>query len=123
MGLALITEKTLQGESIPWREALQHGLSKWGRAIGTSVLAVLILLGLTLLLIIPGIIYTIQLALGIIAFVAVLVVSYPLSLISTNPWFSILPNTLGNIVGAFFTITGALFFLNHESMVRARENL
>lgn len=57
IGIAYIVEQAIGGEKIGWTIALKHGFSRWGSAIGTSFVAGIILLGLTLLLIVPGIIW------------------------------------------------------------------
>ena len=57
MAIAFVVEHSLTGESIGYRKALRLSFSRWGSVIGTSMLAGLILLGLTLLLIVPGIIW------------------------------------------------------------------
>lgn len=62
-------------------------------------------------------VFGIQLVLGLIAMVAQLVI-YPINLISKNPIFGILPNTLSDIIGSFFTITSVLFFLNNDYTYR-----
>ncbi|MEZ4734405.1 MAG: hypothetical protein R3E79_45520 [Caldilineaceae bacterium] len=62
MGIAAIVEKAVHGETLSWDAALRHGLARWPSAIGTGLLTGLILLGLTLLLIIPGLIWSIYYA-------------------------------------------------------------
>jgi len=62
MGIAVIVEKAVHGETLAWHDALRHGLSRWLSAIGTGLLGGLILLGLTFLLIIPGIIWSLYYA-------------------------------------------------------------
>jgi hypothetical protein len=57
MSLARLIEASLLGQPITWMQALRHSLSRWGASIGTGLLAGLIILGLTLLLIVPGIIW------------------------------------------------------------------
>lgn len=57
MSLARLIEASLLGRPITWRQAFRHGLSRWGASIGTGLLAGLIVLGMCLLLIVPGIIW------------------------------------------------------------------
>jgi hypothetical protein len=59
IGIAAIVEKSLQGMILSWKDSLHFGLSKWVTAIGTGFLSGLIIFGLTLLLIVPGIIWSI----------------------------------------------------------------
>jgi len=56
IAIAYIAEKGIQGENIGWTKALKHGFSRWGSAIGTIIMASVIMLALMLLLIVPGII-------------------------------------------------------------------
>ena len=151
IGIASIVEKSLQGTTLSWGDSLRYGLSKWGTAIGTGFLAGLILLGLTLLLIIPGIIWSLYytfwiyvvalrsvggktaldyskslvegqwwsvfgvfFVLGIIGLIVGLVIVFPFNLISDNQFFGIIPNTILDIVGAFFTVVAVVFFLNND---------
>ena len=58
IGIAQIVNKSFEGETISWVEALKHGFSRWTNAIGTGFLAGLIIAGWSLLLIIPGIVYS-----------------------------------------------------------------
>jgi len=58
LAIAIITEKTIEGERVSWQEALKFGLSKWTKAIGTGFLSGVRILGFTLLFIIPGVIYS-----------------------------------------------------------------
>ena len=155
MGVAAIAEKAIDGQSLDWSDAIKYGFSKWGKAIGTGLLGAIIILGLSLLLIIPGIIYSlyytfwvyvvalrdrsgkaaldysknlikgqwwrvfgIQLVLWIISSVVGLIIAYPFTLISYNQFFYLIPDTLADIVGAFFTITSTLFFLNNDYVYR-----
>jgi len=57
LATAFIVEKAIQGEKIGWKAALRLGFSRWGSAIGTELLYGIILIGLTLLLVVPGIIW------------------------------------------------------------------
>ncbi len=58
MALARLIEASLLGQPITWKQALRHSLSRWGASIGTGLLAGLIILGMCLLLIVPGIIWS-----------------------------------------------------------------
>ena len=57
MAVAFVVEHSLRGENIGYRQALRQSFSRWGSVIGTGILAGLIIFGLTLLLIVPGIIW------------------------------------------------------------------
>ena len=58
MSLAKLIESSLSGEPITWRAALRHAVGRWGASIGTGLLAGLIVLGMCLLLVVPGIIWS-----------------------------------------------------------------
>ena len=58
MSLARIIEASALGTPATWRDAMRHAFSRWGASIGTGLLAGVIILGMTLLLIIPGIIWS-----------------------------------------------------------------
>lgn len=57
IAVAALVEHAVRGESLPWHMALRYGLAHWLPAIVTELLAALIIMGLTFLLIIPGIIW------------------------------------------------------------------
>lgn len=57
MAIAFAIKTRLDGKTIEWKTALKKSLSRLLPAIGTSVLETIFLIGLFLLLIIPGIIY------------------------------------------------------------------
>jgi len=155
VGIAAIVEKALQGTMYSWRDALRYGLSKWKTAIGTGFLRSVILLGLTLLLIIPGIIWSgyyafwiyvvalrniggkraldyskslvegqwwrvfgIFLVFWITSFVASLIVTLPLNLISDNQVFGIIPGTIADIIGTYFAVVATVFFLNNDYRIK-----
>jgi hypothetical protein len=58
IAIAYLVEKSIHGQSITWRNSLRYGLSRWTSAIEATILAGLIVTGMTLLLIIPGIIWS-----------------------------------------------------------------
>lgn len=62
VGIAAIVEGTILGTDLSWGDAMRRGFTRWGSAVGTSIVAAFILLGLTLLLIVPGIIWTVYYA-------------------------------------------------------------
>lgn len=64
IGVSAIVEKSLQETSLGWGPALRCGLSRWGAVVGTQIVAGLIVGGLSLLLIIPGIIWSVYYAFG-----------------------------------------------------------
>lgn len=57
MAIAYAIKNKIDGRSISIGEALKKSFSRWGAAIGTNIILGIFLWGLTLLLIIPGIIY------------------------------------------------------------------
>lgn len=57
LGIAIVTEKAIDGQSMNWQEALKFALSKWAQAVGTGLLSGIRILLFTLLFIIPGIIF------------------------------------------------------------------
>lgn len=59
VGIAAIVEGTILGANLSWGDAMRRGFSRWGSAVGTSIVAGFILLGLFLLLIVPGIIWSV----------------------------------------------------------------
>jgi hypothetical protein len=58
MSIAVIVEKVATKEDVSAIEAIKHALSKLGNGIATSLYLLIIVFGLTLLLVIPGIIYS-----------------------------------------------------------------
>lgn len=67
IGIAAMVEQAVQGERMAWSTALRYGLAKWPGAFGTELLGALIVLGLTFLLIIPGIIWAFYYAFSLYA--------------------------------------------------------
>ncbi len=62
MGIAVVVDHGIQNNDdlpISWRTALSKAFSRWGSCLTTSILGGVIIMGLTLLLIIPGIIWSI----------------------------------------------------------------
>lgn len=57
MSLAKLIESSIAGDSITWQAAIRHALGCWWSTIGTGLLSVLIIAGMFLLLIVPGIIW------------------------------------------------------------------
>lgn len=57
MSIAVIMEKVVENQTISLLEAVKFSVSKCWRAFTTSLLASLIVMGLTILLVIPGVIY------------------------------------------------------------------
>ncbi len=57
MALARLIESSVSGEPITWSTALRHALTRWGASIWTALLGGMIIVGMCLLLIIPGIIW------------------------------------------------------------------
>ena len=63
MSLAKLVEASLAGQPVTWQQSLRHALSRWGASVGTGLLASVIILGMCLLLIVPGIIWSLYYAL------------------------------------------------------------
>ena len=59
VGIAAIVEGTILGTNLSWGDAMRKGFSRWGSAVGTSIVSGFILLVLFLLLIVPGIIWSV----------------------------------------------------------------
>lgn len=59
VGTMLIAEKGLMGEAVSWQAALRHGASRWFASFWTNLLAGIMLIGLFLLLIVPGIVFAV----------------------------------------------------------------
>ncbi|OGV35364.1 MAG: hypothetical protein A2020_06495 [Lentisphaerae bacterium GWF2_45_14] len=57
MSVAKIIELSISGQEITWKRAFGFSLSRWSASVGTGILCGLIVFGLLLLLIIPGIIW------------------------------------------------------------------
>lgn len=57
MSLARLIKSSLIGSPVTWQAALHHAGSRWAASIGTGLLAGVIVLGLLLLLIVPGVIW------------------------------------------------------------------
>ncbi len=68
MGIAVVVEKTILSENdieASWGEAISTAFSRWGSCIGTNILGGLIILGLSMLLIIPGLIWALYYAFSV----------------------------------------------------------
>lgn len=59
MAIAFAIKNKIDGKSINIGGAFKKSLSRWGAAIGTSVILTIFVLGLTLLLVVPGIIFSV----------------------------------------------------------------
>jgi len=59
VGIAHIVQETVLGHEVTWQDALRFGGSRWTAAFLTNLLASLILFGLILLFLIPGIIWSV----------------------------------------------------------------
>ena len=57
MAITYLVKFRIDGRQIDFQEALRKALSKWTTVIGTNIMLAIFLLGLTLLLVVPGIIY------------------------------------------------------------------
>jgi len=59
MAIVFIVERAVNGETLSFSQALRLSTTRWASAIGTNLLAGIILLLLSLLLILPGIIWAV----------------------------------------------------------------
>jgi len=59
MAIYRLIESSLQGSPVSWVEAFRHALSRWGASVLTWGTAWLILVGMTALLIVPGIVWSV----------------------------------------------------------------
>ncbi|MDD5008816.1 MAG: hypothetical protein PHC68_10530 [Syntrophorhabdaceae bacterium] len=66
IAVAKITECAVNGEKVGYAAALKFGISRWGRCISVQILAGLIIFGLLLLLIVPGIIWAVYYTFGVL---------------------------------------------------------
>jgi hypothetical protein len=57
MGIAIIVEKAVKNEDVDWKTALSQSFASWNKCVVTNLSAGLRVLGWTLLLIVPGIIW------------------------------------------------------------------
>ncbi|MBU2703405.1 hypothetical protein Ga0466249_004550 [Sporomusaceae bacterium BoRhaA] len=57
MGIAIIVEKAVKNEDVDWKTALSQSFASWNKCVVTNLSAGLRILGWTLLLIVPGIIW------------------------------------------------------------------
>ncbi len=57
LAIAYVVERAIQNQEVTWVQALRHAASRWPSAIGTGIVAGIILFGLSLLLVVPGVIW------------------------------------------------------------------
>ncbi len=111
----LIAEKAQQGENVTWEAALRHGLSRWFASFWTNLLAGIMLVGLFLLLIVPGAIFAVywsfvMAAVGLRSMEGMAAIRYSKSLVKGRWWktfgylivFGLLGALCGGIVGGLF---------------------
>jgi len=113
MSLAKLIEGSMQGRPITWQQSLRHALSRWGASIITGLLAGLIILGMCLLLIVPGIIWGLYYSL-IIYVVALRGLSgkqaldYSKAIVKGQWWrvfgYLLVINVLGVVAGIILTV-------------------
>ncbi len=111
MGIAVIVEKSTLNEEdseISWGESINSAFSRWGSCIRTNILAGLILLGLTLLLIVPGIIWALY-----YSFIIQVVVLRGLA------WKEALDYSKSIVKGQWWSVFGVLFVLNFVNLILA----
>ncbi len=157
MSIAIIVEKTVDRKNIAAIDAVKNALSVWGTAILTNIHASLIILGLSLLLIIPGIIYSVYyvfapfavvlrgksgkkaldyskklvqgqwwrvfgmlFGLGIIFAIFDGIITFVLSRISNNPYYSIVPGIVSLFFTSILTVFYVVLFLNNDYVFHRR---
>lgn len=59
MAIAYLVRATLNNKEMTWQEAIQESFSHWGAVVSTGLLRGIFLIGLFILLIVPGIIYSV----------------------------------------------------------------
>jgi len=59
LALAYLVEERIHGRPVGVKDALKHGLRHWFHGVGTSIVAGVTIMGLLLLLIVPGIIWAV----------------------------------------------------------------
>lgn len=69
MGIAVVVEDALLGDDVSWLKAVDRALSHWKICLQTNVLQGLIILGLLLLLVIPGVVWAVYYAFALQAVV------------------------------------------------------
>lgn len=115
MAIALIVEKLFLGEQIKPLEAFKRAFSNWIGGIKTGLLMLIIVIGYTLLLIIPGIIWGIYYS--FVIYIVILrnktgkaALDYSKSLVTGN-WGTLFLIYLGIgiVLGVIGGVTGALF--------------
>lgn len=116
MALAKLIEESLTGNAITWQTALRAALSRLGALTWTGILAGLILIGLTLLLIVPGIIWSLYYAFFV--FVVVLrglsgkkALDYSKNIVKGQWWRVFLYLLVISLLGCVVTIAVSVPFL------------
>ncbi len=164
MSIAIIAEGVIDQKHISALDAVKSASSKWGTAITTNVLASIIIIGLTLLLVIPGLIYSInyvfilsvvalrdkygnealayskklvegqwwrvfgiQLGVGIVFGILNEIITYPLSRISDNLYYTVVLNTITYLICIIISVMTVVLFLNndfvyHRRLIKRRES-
>ena len=59
VSLTIIVDRAIEGQRLPWTDAIKLALPKWGNVIGTELLELAIIFAGLLLFIVPGFIYQI----------------------------------------------------------------
>jgi len=67
LAIGLLVEGELTGRRVDWWQAMRHALSRWRSGVATNFLKALALMATFLLLIVPGIIYSVYFAFAICA--------------------------------------------------------
>lgn len=118
MSLAKLVEASLIGQPVTWQQAFRHSLSRWGASIGTGLLAGLIIMGMCLLLIVPGIVWSLYYSLFV--YVVALrglsgkrALDYSKAIVKGQWWrvfgYLLVINALGVLAG--ISVTAPFFFL------------
>lgn len=59
MGIAFLVENHMQGRTLDAWNVLKKAVNRWASAVGTKIIAGIIIMGLSLLLIVPGLIWSV----------------------------------------------------------------
>jgi hypothetical protein len=158
VSLTIIVDRAVEGQRLPWTDAIKRALPKWGKVVWTELLWMVIIIAGLICFLVPGVIYQnyyifmvsvvvlrdrsgksaldysrslvsgqwwrifgIGLFLFLVILIPVLAIHYLFRLVSTNPFWLILPDTLKTVVGSFYAVTLVLFFLNNDYVVHSQK--
>ncbi len=113
LSIAKLVEAGFLGQSCTWRQAFHHAFSRWGTAIVSGMLGGVIVLGMFLLLIVPGIIWSLYYSffLYVVALRGLsgkAALDYSKSLVKGQWWrvfgYLLVINVLGFLAGALLAV-------------------